>query len=88
MFTAFQKTENIKIGHIRYVTLMINRKEGNGQETIHLPNTGKMEKKNALKAIASQSKHYKQKAKRAIYFLEKNCQMAIQNTGHTCKDIQ
>ena len=48
----------------------LNRKEGNDQESIQLPNTFRSKtpkgKKEALKATAPQLKHYKQKAKRAV----------------------
>ena len=57
---------------------ILNRKEGNDQESIQLPNTFRSKtpkgKKDALKATAPQSKHYKQKAKRAVSF---------QNIGQT-----
>ena len=47
-----------------------NRKESNDQESIKLPNTFHSKiskgKKDALKVTASQSKHYKQKAKRTV----------------------
>ena len=50
----------------------MNRKEDNDQESIQLPNTLRsktlMAKKDALKATAPQSKHYKQKAKRIVSF--------------------
>ena len=48
----------------------LNRKEGNYQESIQLPNIFRSKtpkrKKGALKVKASQSKHYKQKAKMAV----------------------
>ena len=48
----------------------INGNEGNNQESIQLPNTFRTKtpngKKDAFKVTASQSKHYKQKAKRTI----------------------
>ena len=48
------------------------RKEGNDQESIQLPNTFDSKtpkgKKDAFKATAPQSKHYKQKAKRIVSF--------------------
>ena len=60
----------------------INRKEGNDQESIQLPNTFRSKilkgKKHALKATAPQSKHYKQKAKRMVSF-PKIGQTVIQN---------
>ena len=60
----------------------INRKEGNDQESIQLPNTFRSKtpkgKKDALKATELQSKHYKQKAKRTVSF-PKIGQTAIQN---------
>ena len=47
-----------------------NRKEGNDQESIQLPNTFRSKipkgKKDALKVMAPQLKHYKQKAKRTV----------------------
>ena len=46
-----------------------NRKEGNDQESKHLPNTFRprhQREKNALKATAPQVKQYKQKAKRTV----------------------
>ena len=49
-----------------------NRKEGNDQESIQLPNTFRSKtpkgKKDALKATVSESKHYKQKAKKKKKF--------------------
>ena len=49
---------------------IVNRKEGNDQESIQLPNTFRFKtptgKKDALKVTALQSKHYKQKAKRTV----------------------
>ena len=69
------------------------RKEGNDQESIQLPNTFRSKtpkgKKDVLKATASRSKHYKQKAKRTVSF-PKIGQTAIQNnnfTRHSSKDI-
>ena len=57
----------------------VSRREGNDQESIHLPNTfrsktskGRMD---AFKVTAPQSKHFKQKAK------PKNGQTAIQNNS-------
>ena len=48
----------------------MNRKEGNDQESIQLPNTFRTKtpkgKKDALKVTAPQSKLYKQKAKRTV----------------------
>ena len=62
-----------------------NRKEGNDQESIQIPNTFRSktpkEKKHALKVMAPQSKHYKQKAKRP--FFSKNGQTAIQDKQFT-----
>ena len=56
---------------IPYINLF-NRKLGNDQESIQLPNTFRSktlkEKKDALKATAPQSKYYKQKAKRTVSF--------------------
>ena len=49
------------------VVKVVNRKEGNDQESIKLPNTFRSKipngKKDALKVTAPQSKHYKQKSK-------------------------
>ena len=60
----------------------INRREGNDQESIRLPNSFRSKtpkgKTEALKIIALQSNHYKQKAKRTVYS-PKNVQTAIQN---------
>ena len=51
-------------------TRTINRKEGNDQESLQLPNIFRFQtpkgKKDALKVTAPQSKHYKQKAKRTV----------------------
>ena len=48
----------------------LNRKEGNDQESVQLPNTFRSKapkrKKDALIVMAPQSEHYKQKAKRTV----------------------
>ena len=53
---------------------MTKRKEGNDQESVQLPSTFRSKtpkgKKDALKVTAPQSKHYKQKAKRAIRLVQ------------------
>ena len=50
----------------------LNRKDGNDQKSIQLPNTfhprHQREKRTHLKATGPQSKHYKQKAKRTVSF--------------------
>ena len=52
--------------------MVINRKEGNDQESIQLLETFRFKtpkgKKDALKETAPQSKHYKQKVKRTVSF--------------------
>ena len=67
------------------------RKEGNDQESIQLPTTFRSKtpkgKKDALKATAPQSKHYKQKAKRTVPF-PKISQTAIQNKNFTRTNMQ
>ena len=67
---------------VRYV----NRKEGNDQESIQLPNTFRSKtpkwKKAAIKVTAPQSKHYKQKVKSSV-FPPKHGQTAIQNKNFT-----
>ena len=75
---------------LRTVSSM-DRKEGDGQEQIQLPNTFRSKtpkgKKDAVKVTAQQSKHHKQKAKRTASSKKKkkkkNSQMAIQNKNHT-----
>ena len=53
----------------------LNRKEGNGQESIQLPNTFRSKtpkgKKDALKVNAPQPKHYRQKATKMARKLSK-----------------
>ena len=64
-----------------------NRKEDNDQESIQLPNIFSSKKpkrtKDALRVTASQSKHYKQKAKRTVS--SQNGQTAIQKKKKTKK---
>ena len=66
--------------------ILINRKNGNNQRSIKLPNTFRSQtpkgKKDGLKAMTPQSKHYKQKAKRTVSF-PNICQTAIQNKNFT-----
>ena len=77
---------------LRHISL--NRKEGNDQESIQLPNTfcprQQKGKKDPLKATAPQSKHYKQKAKGRFLSrkLAKRLSKIKISPGHTCKDIQ
>ena len=63
-----------------------NRKEGNDQESIQLPNTFRSKipkgKKDALKVTAPQLKHYKQKAKRTDSFFPKG------NLGILCPNMR
>ena len=72
-------------------TSFINRKGGNDQESIQLPNIFHSKtpkgKKDAHKATAPQSKHYKQKAKRTVSF-PNNGQTAIQNRNFTSAYMQ
>ena len=69
----------------KWVNPIINRKEGNDLELIQFPNTFRPKtqkgKKDALKAKAPQSKHYKQKAKSTVFFFfpKENGQTAIKN---------
>ena len=65
---------------------LVNRKEGNDQESIPLPNTFRSKtpkgKKVAPKVTAPQSKHYQQKAKRTVSS-QTNGQTDIQNKNFT-----
>ena len=70
---------------------MMSRKESSDQESTQLPNTFRSKipkgKKNALKAMAPQSKHYKKKTKRTVSF-PKVGQTAIQNKNFTRTHLQ
>ena len=72
----------------------VNRKEGNDQESIQLLNTLRSKtpkgKEDALKEMAPQSKHYKQKAKRTVSSqkMAKRLLKIKISPRHTCKDIQ
>ena len=74
--------------YIHNPSQILNRKEGNDQKSIQLPNTFRSKapkgKKDALKVTTPQSKHYKQKAKRTVSS-QKIGQTAIQKTKKTKK---
>ena len=55
----------------KYPLQNFNRKEGNDQESVHLPNSFRSKEpkgqKDELKVTAPPLKHYKRKAKRTVY---------------------